>query len=165
MKKIRKAFTLIELLVVIAIIAILATIIIINVMNARKKAVDTKALSDLSTAQRNAAICLTEEEDLNYDSNTPPSNPAQVCCAVYNFGAGDCTTPSTKVTDAWPIMPVGGSYGSWQYMTSALNNFSSGYGYFPATNSFGFGAFTGDDPNTAPNKTVQCTQTGCTKSW
>lgn len=51
MKKNQQGFTLIELLVVIAIIGILSTLAVISLNNARQKAKDAKAVSDIKSIQ------------------------------------------------------------------------------------------------------------------
>jgi len=68
----RKGFTLIELLVVIAIIGLLASIVLVSLNSARKKARDTKRLSDIN--QVNLAMELYYDSYGHYPDST--SNPS-----------------------------------------------------------------------------------------
>lgn len=136
MKKFKKGFTLIELLVVIAIIGILATIIIINVASARGKANDSKALNDLATAAKVAALCLAEEGTIE-----------QIDAA--DTGGGNICS-SASVTGDWPGLNQKSQTGSlWAY-----NSEDVGAGNEPTDGSFGAKAGT--------NK-INCTVTGCNK--
>jgi prepilin-type N-terminal cleavage/methylation domain-containing protein len=75
----RKGFTLIELLVVIVIIGLLATIVLVSLNNARKKARDTKRLSDMRTI-------ITALEMYYDDNNAYPGNTDNDCGGGWDVG-------------------------------------------------------------------------------
>jgi len=74
MTKKSKGFTLIELLVVIAIIGILATIVLVSVASSRRKARDTRRISDM----RQVSLAL----EMYYDDNVLTGYPGDVDAAT-----------------------------------------------------------------------------------
>lgn len=144
MKMLKKGFTLIELLVVIAIIGILATIVIINVSSARTKAVDTKAMSDLTAAGKIASICVTDGGDVTVAS----SAGAAVCTAVTGVDTSDAA-------GNWPALTGSGTYGTWVYtgtQTGQLHTSTTGF------------AVSAGNAATGATKTITCNYSGCNKT-
>lgn len=157
MKKFKKGFTLIELLVVIAIIAILATIIIINVMNARKKATDTKALADISESIKTAALCIT--------SNGVSSVPASTNVTI-------CSGNAEAVADApgiWPILSEAGGYDTWGYVANVTipnSTVPTGtYHNYASNDGSGYGPQVAAARSNDATKRIGCQFSGCMKSW
>jgi len=97
MKKSR-GFTLIELLVVIAIIGLLATIVLVSVSNSRRKARDSRRVSDL----RQIAIAL---EMYNDDMGAYPGAPALNNCATEGNGPGSALFTALQGTTYVSSMP------------------------------------------------------------
>lgn len=118
-ERIRSGFTLIELLVVIAIIGILASIVMVGITNVRARAQDTRVKSDMSVAQKEAAMCLNEGKALTLNP-VGPSVSDQICLAHQN----------------WPDLSVNGKgTGSapWAYNTTDIINQNDTF-RFSATN-------------------------------
>jgi len=102
----QKGFTLIELLVVIAIIGILASVVLVSLNSARKKARDSKRLSDLKQIQ--LAIELYYDDKGYYPKEGDGSN------GRVGEGAGLDTMLSPYIS-AVPNDPLGPGDGSYYY--------------------------------------------------
>lgn len=101
MKK-SKGFTLIELLVVIAIIGLLAAIVLVSMTNSRRRAQDSKRVSDL----RQIALAL---EMYNSNNGVYPGNPDTTGCDEGN-GPGSAlfnALQNSTYISAMPTDPLG----------------------------------------------------------
>ncbi len=135
-KRGEKGFTLIELLVVIAIIGILATIVLVSLNTARKKARDTRRVSDM----RQVALAL----EMYYDDNATSGYP----------GASGSNVWSTMET----------AIGTGGYMTSVPTDPGTGtYEYWVAADkqSYVLNATLEDSNNPALDDDVDGTSLGC----
>lgn len=98
-RKTKAGFTLIELLIVIAIIGVLSNIVLVSLSNARVKAREAKAKSELSNIRNAIAI-------LAIDTNRWPNG-----CPIGSVYAGatnevDLSQPEAGLTSVPPIGPI-----------------------------------------------------------
>ncbi|PLX28805.1 hypothetical protein C0581_00730 [Candidatus Parcubacteria bacterium] len=99
----KKGFTLIELLVVIAIIGLLSTLAVVALGSARKKANDSKRLSDVKQVQ--TALELYYTDNNTYPTTTGSVNlgtGSYVCLNAAGFAASGCTSPYMGLVPAGP---------------------------------------------------------------
>lgn len=152
----KKGFTLIELLIVIAIIAILATIIILNVLSARKKANDSKVLSEMSAASKVAAICINEDGRLKY--NVGPTDFFADNLAYNNVDEGKdiCYDPALS-PGVWPTFN--------NIQGTAPYKFELTRGAYIGTAKADFSLQVFDRSTAVAVIMVDCTGAGCKKMW
>ncbi len=111
MKK-RRGFTLIELLVVIAIIGILSTVATVSLVQARRRARDTKRISDIQ--QVRSALLIYSNQRATY----PPAEPAialgtgsAACLDDSDAGFNvTCSDPTSVIMQRVPSDPGGYAY-------------------------------------------------------
>lgn len=141
---IRKGFTLIELLVVIAIIAILAIIILISLSNARIKARYASGQTTLTSAQPAGILCREGGGEIKAPSG-PPGNNINICDPFSNKTT-NAEWPDNAYLGADPMWVVG--WGPITVSNGGAQNWS-----YQAT----FSGFITE------NKTIRCTEAGCTE--
>ena len=107
MKKYTRGFTLIELLVVIAIIGILASVILVSLNSARKKANDTRIISDVNQIRTQL------EQDYNATNSYGNTGP------VGDLGVNSFATTAGSSTNINTVMAdVGSNSGTVTIVTN-----------------------------------------------
>jgi len=90
--KARKGFTLIELLVVVAIIGLLSTLAVTALGGARKKARDSRRLSDVKQLQTALELYYTDNTDYPTGANINLGDTNYACLSSGGFGSTNCAT-------------------------------------------------------------------------
>lgn len=113
----KKGFTLIELLVVIAIIGILSTVATVSLVQARRRARDTKRISDIQ--QLRSALLIYSNQRATYpltNLGTYPVGPRVLgtgmfkCLDPVDDGFHDVCDPASVIMQRVPSDPIGYQY-------------------------------------------------------
>jgi general secretion pathway protein G len=144
----KKGFTLIELLVVIAIIGLLSTLAVVALGSARKKANDSKRLSDVKQVQTALELYYTDKNA--YPIAVAPAknlgDATHACLNTDGFAATGCANPYMGLVPAGP--------GTGEYYTYVTDATGSTY-TISVTLEAGAGNFSAGVVNATPSGMTQ----------
>ena len=145
MKKNKQGFTLIELLVVIAIIGLLSTLAVVALGSARKKANDSKRLSDIKQVQTALELYYTDNNSYPVAGTSVDLGSASYTCLNSSgFAASGCASAYMG------LVPAGPGNSEYYGYTGSTSTYS-----ITATLEVGAGNFGSGDITAAPSGITQ----------